>query len=84
MTVDEPMSPRLLNRSYGSEILLPVFTPSMKIESDPEGRASAMVVIPPFFKKFEDMFLGLLIRPVICLHGQSIVYKKMRLIILED
>jgi hypothetical protein len=28
------------------------------------------------------MFLGLSIRPVICLHGQSIVYKKIRLIII--
>jgi hypothetical protein len=68
VTVDEPMSPRFLKRSYGGEVLLAAFTPSMKIESDTERRASAMVVVPPFFKKFEDMFLGLLIRPVICLH----------------
>jgi hypothetical protein len=68
VTVDEPMSPRFLNCSYGGEVLLGVFTLSMQIKSDPERRASAMVVVPPFFKKFEDMFLGLSIRPVICLH----------------
>jgi hypothetical protein len=30
----------------------------------------------------EDMFLGLSIRPVICLRWQSIVYMKVRLIII--
>ena len=67
MTVDEPMGPRFLKRSYGGKVFVAVFTLSMEIESDPERRASAMVVVPPFFKKVEDMFLGLSIRSVICL-----------------
>jgi len=44
-----------------------IFTLSMKIESDPERGASAMVYVPPFFEKIEDMLLGLSIRPIICL-----------------
>jgi hypothetical protein len=60
------MSPRFLKRSYGGKVFLTLFALSMEIESNPKRRASAMVV-PPLFKKFEDMFLGLSIRSVICL-----------------
>jgi hypothetical protein len=67
VTVDEPMSPRFLKRSYGGKVLVAIFTLSMKIESDPERGASAMVYVPPFFEKIEDMLLGLSIRPIICL-----------------
>jgi hypothetical protein len=61
------MSPRFLKRSYGGKVFLALFALSMEIESNPKRRASAMVVVPPLFKKIEDMFLGLSIRSVICL-----------------
>lgn len=61
------MSPRFLKRSYGGKVFLTLFALSMEIESSPKRRASAMVVVPPLFKKIEDMFLGLSIRSVICL-----------------
>jgi hypothetical protein len=74
------MCPRFLKRSYGGKVLVAIFTLSMKIEPDPERGASAMVYVPPLFEKTEDMFLGLSIRPIICLRGQSIIYKTVRLI----
>jgi len=62
------MSPRFLKRSYGGKVLPALFAVSMKIESNPKRRASAMVVIPPLFKEIEDLFLGLSIRSVLRLH----------------
>jgi hypothetical protein len=61
------MGPRFLNRGYGGQIFVAIFTLGMKIKPNPKRGASAMVYVPPFFEKAKNMFLGLSIRPVVCL-----------------
>ena len=65
MPVDESMRPCFLNRGYGGEIFGSLFTLLMKIESDPERRAVAMIEVPPLLEKGPDTFLRSLIRPIL-------------------